>query len=1386
VLVLLAVSAQAQNWTNGAGDNLWQTAGNWDASPAGANAVVNLSGPSRAIVNADTTAAPLTLKIGDGSTGELEMTGGTLLADGNNPDRVGSSGGNGLLNISGGTATMSGNRLQVGLDTGSIGVINLSGGTLISGREYNGYSILIGDKGTGEVNLTGGTLLTRAGVNVGLNGGHGTFAVIGSGISEIGIGAQASLPGRWNQASGSVLKLRFDEGGITPIHIDNENAGSDATFLGEIVFADGALLDVGFADEELTGTWTVMTWDEGVTVTDNGLRFAEGTPLYKWSFDLDEANHQLTVTATEGEAPANKAPTPTDDTTAVGVGRSIPVEVLRNDSDPDGDPISLVSVGTPSQGSIVIDGDRLLYTAPSDFVGTATVEYTISDGEWTATANLSVKVGKFAHPGVLHTRADLDRMRAMVSAGKDPWYSSFVQMQADPLAQYDYVVQKNPNDDTLARENPCHQCSEYREDARAAYLNALMWYITGDERHAQKAVEILNAWSSLNNFYGGGTEPLSAGLFGAPLIYAAEIIRYTYDGWADADIQAFEDMLVYPGYSTSTVPAGVNSLSPDGPNVTFYWRTYMGDPARFGNQGLLAWKTVMAIGIFLDNEIIYDRALNYITGQPHRADDLPYASGPAIASSTPNDSSFEQQLQFDYQGMQSEIEDYGYDDQIQWYIRENGQSQEASRDQAHVLLGVSTTAEIAQIAWGQGDDVFGYLDQRILKGLEYAARYNISYLQSYSDQPEPWEPTVENGQFIELMSRSGRWKSLAINPYLSSDTNTVTRGSLDPTWELPLAHYKVRLGLPDEDYKWTERAHEYYQTNFGYEDSGYRLDQPGWGGLTFHRPATAAGDPIVGFDAGMPVYKLHSAIVPIAAANYDYFAGDGNGHTYFDTTDGNSGGAYREGSVDIAEDSLEGYYLTDLAHGEWLTYTIDVPQPGDYLVMVRYAAAAEGGKIRFSFDGQPTEEIALPSTGAADTFTLATVIDSVPLEGGAQVMRIEVTGESDLVNLSSIQLGGLFGAPVNVAAEASYNGTVSLSWSAIPNAISYSVKRSTTQGGPYETIASGLTDASFVDAGLGNDATYYYVVTASDGTNESEASTEISATTWTPTSDDFYNVIAGDRPVVYWPFNETGGRSANAAIGGVRVNFVSGPNLSTGGVLQTGIGFTGGSWAQSDASSLLNFTDSFSLSFWIKPRAVATGTTGYQGVLDKGSDAYRVLRNMATNTLRFAVLGGDGGDVEVESTYVLPDNLWTHVAAVYDADAGEMQLFFNGQQDSAVASRFGSLGSNSYGLTFAAQNNEGSYSQYLDGELDEVSVYDHALSAEQVHAQFEIGDLLMPSTWRGYPVDDNMWAETGSWLGWLYIEPAPWVWTPLLNKWLWVDGEADNTGGAWIWIQRSE
>ena len=62
--------------------------------------------------------------------------------------------------------------------------------------------------------------------------------------------------------------------------------------------------------------------------------------------------------------------------------------------------------------------------------------------------------------------------------------------------------------------------------------------------------------------------------------------------------------------------------------VTFYWNIYNFDAARFGNQGLFAARSMMAMAIYLDNEIMYDRAYRYLLGMKHLKDDLPYPSGP--------------------------------------------------------------------------------------------------------------------------------------------------------------------------------------------------------------------------------------------------------------------------------------------------------------------------------------------------------------------------------------------------------------------------------------------------------------------------------------------------------------------------------------------------------------------------------------------------------------------------------------------------------------------------------------------------------------------------------------------------------------------------------------
>jgi fibronectin type 3 domain-containing protein len=84
-------------------------------------------------------------------------------------------------------------------------------------------------------------------------------------------------------------------------------------------------------------------------------------------------------------------------------------------------------------------------------------------------------------------------------------------------------------------------------------------------------------------------------------------------------------------------------------------------------------------------------------------------------------------------------------------------------------------------------------------------------------------------------------------------------------------------------------------------------------------------------------------------------------------------------------------------------------------------------------------------------------------------------------------------APTGLTATAS-NAQVSLSWNASSGATSYNVKQSTTNGGPYSTIATGVTATSYVNAGLTNGTTYYYVVSASNTAGESPNSNQASAT----------------------------------------------------------------------------------------------------------------------------------------------------------------------------------------------------------------------------------------------------------------------------------------------------
>ena len=70
---------------------------------------------------------------------------------------------------------------------------------------------------------------------------------------------------------------------------------------------------------------------------------------------------------------------------------------------------------------------------------------------------------------------------------------------------------------------------------------------------------------------------------------------------------------------------------------------------------------------------------------------------------------------------------------------------------------------------------------------------------------------------------------------------------------------------------------------------------------------------------------------------------------------------------------------------------------------------------------------------------------------------------------------------------------VILNWSTVAGATSYNIKRSTTSGGNYTTIA-GVSGTSYTDTGLANGTNYYYVVSAVSAGGESPNSSEASAT----------------------------------------------------------------------------------------------------------------------------------------------------------------------------------------------------------------------------------------------------------------------------------------------------
>lgn len=192
---------------------------------------------------------------------------------------------------------------------------------------------------------------------------------------------------------------------------------------------------------------------------------------------------------------------------------------------------------------------------------------------------------KFVHPGMLQSQADLEYMKAKIESGDPLWVAAYQRLKEEASLDFEPQAFTHVVRGSYGRQGQGHR--ELSASAMEAYRHALLWFITENEAHAEKAIAILAAWSETLWDFDDNDAKLIAALTGQHFLNAAEILKYTYDDWENEKIEAFERMM-----------------------LTVYY-PYIHDffTEANGNWDAAMIHTMLCIGIFTDRPDIFQRAV---------------------------------------------------------------------------------------------------------------------------------------------------------------------------------------------------------------------------------------------------------------------------------------------------------------------------------------------------------------------------------------------------------------------------------------------------------------------------------------------------------------------------------------------------------------------------------------------------------------------------------------------------------------------------------------------------------------------------------------------------------------------------------------------------------
>ena len=296
------------------------------------------------------------------------------------------------------------------------------------------------------------------------------------------------------------------------------------------------------------------------------------------------------------------------------------------------------------------------------------------------------------------------------------------------------------------------------------------------------------------------------------------------------------------------------------------------------------------------------------------------------------------------------------------------------------------------------------------------------------------------------------------------------------------------------------------------------------------------------------------------------------------------------------------------------------------------------------------------------------------------------------------------GQPGTLSASAVGSGQINLSWGAASDNVGvtgYLVERCQGVGCSNFAQVGTASGTSYSDSGLSASTSYSYRVRATDAAGNLGPYTNTATTTTGAASGGSGGLVAA------FGFDEGSGSSVSDASGnGNNGTVVNGSWVA--GKYGKALQFNGSSTVVTvPDSASLHLSSGMTLEAWVDPSTV---NSQWRDVVYKANDSFYLEATLTNSSRPDAGTIAGGSYADAYGTGALAANVWTYLAETYDGTT--LRLYVNGTQVASTA-HTGAIASSTSPLQIGGDS---LYGQYFAGLIDEVRVYNTALTAAQIQS----------------------------------------------------------------------